>query len=58
MMRKWANFREISFCENFHFRKNVRFPGSFRENGYVSAINILKKDKFKRKFDDFREKRK
>jgi hypothetical protein len=36
MMRKWANFREISFHENF------RFPGSFRKNGYVSAINIFK----------------
>jgi hypothetical protein len=40
MMRKWANFREISW--NFRFHENFRFPGSFRENGYVSAINIFK----------------
>jgi hypothetical protein len=31
-----VKFREISF------RKNFRFPGSFRENGYVSAVNIFK----------------
>jgi hypothetical protein len=24
------------------FRENFRFPGSFRENGYVSALNIFK----------------
>jgi hypothetical protein len=38
---------------NFAKSENFRFPGSFRENGYISEIKHLQNGKFKRKFDHF-----
>jgi hypothetical protein len=41
--RTFSLSRKFSFCAKiFVLRENFRFPGSFRENGYVSAINIFK----------------
>jgi hypothetical protein len=36
------NLAKFCFRKNFCLRENFCFPGSFRKNGYVSAINIFK----------------